>query len=491
VTVTRFRQHLPAGNLGRTRLAALVIGGLALITDLFQIGNERQPPAWSLAAFLSIMLVTLAVLLTHLRGRAPWWDSFTLPVLIIVGGAGLTDPLSTVMLALAVTLGLSLYGPTWLWAVRTAGSVVAVPAAVAISPMSLGRSVSWHSTVVLSLLPTLVLVNVLMRGIYLALLHQERVSARDARLAATGGQMITVTEVAAVRRLGLEAADQIVALTPGVAMAILRRGMDGLVVASRSGLPESVQGRAVGEAVLTDPAAFRVLAPDFPHWRVETFTTDLHLLVGGRRPVTDDVVAAFRTVANQVVLGEAACRSHAELEHRAHHDQLTGLPARDKFFGALRAAVAAGPPGSVALLLIDLDGFKQVNDTYGHGAGDELLIELAGRIAAAGGPGSVPARFGGDEFALLLTGLEGPAAAEAAAWRLGAQIAAPARLSAATVAVGASIGIAAADPAVGAGELTRHADLAMYAAKAQGRNRVEVYDPARHGDRSQGPLQPA
>ena len=493
MTVTRFRQLLPTGNLARTRLAAMIIGCLALIADLFQIGNEQRPPSWSLAAFLSLLLMMIAVVLTHLRGRAPWWDSFTLPVLMTIAGAGLQDPLATIGLAFAVTLGLSMYGSTGLWVVRTIGSILAVPVAVAISPISLGRFISWHSPTVIGLLPPVLLVSALMRGIYLALRRQERISARDAVLARTGSRMISLTEIAAVRRAGIEAADEIIALTPGVVMVIVRRGEHGLFVANLAGLPESLRNRAVPESVVSDPAGFRVFAPGYRHWRVETFSADLYQLVGGRTAVTDDVVAAFRTVSNQVVLGEGACRSHAELEHRAHHDHLTGLPTRVKFFRELTAATAAGAPGSVALLLIDLDDFKLVNDTHGHAAGDELLIGLAGRIVRAGGPGSVAARLGGDEFALLLTGLGGPDDAEQAALAVRAAIMAPVRLTDATVTVGASIGIASATPAVGADELTRQADVAMYAAKAGGKNRVERYDPARpdHRGRSAEGLQHA
>ncbi|WP_212991000.1 GGDEF domain-containing protein [Actinoplanes auranticolor] len=477
--MTRIRQLLPAGNLDRTRLAATALGCLGLAAALAQVGNEYRSPGWHRASFLAIVLVMAAVVLTHLRGRAPWWDAVTLPVLITVGGAGLRDPLATIGLSFAVALGLSLYGPTGLWVLRTVGTFAAIPVAVAISPISLGRVISWHSPTVLGMLPMLALMSAMMRGIYLALRHQERVSARDAVLAQTGSRMISLTEVTAVRRLGVEAANAIVALTPGVAMVILRRDERGLFVKAVAGLPESLLDRTVPESVVTGPAGLEELAPGFRHWRVETFSADLHLLVGGRNPVAEDVVAAFRTVSNQVVLGEAACVSHAELDHRAHHDHLTGLPTRDKFFRELDAATAAGTPGSVALLLIDLDDFKAVNDTYGHAAGDELLVELAGRIVRAGGPGSVAARLGGDEFALLLTGLGGPGDADATARTVSAAIVAPARLTDATVTVGASIGIAAATAGCTAGELTRHADVAMYAAKAHGKNRVERYDPER------------
>jgi diguanylate cyclase (GGDEF)-like protein len=484
VTVTRLRRLVPAGNLGRIRLVATLIGCSGLGADLCQIGNEGRSPGWHAAAFASILLIGVAVLVTSVRGRAPWWLSFGLPVLTVIGGAGLRDPLATIGMAFSVALPLSLYGHrTSLWIVRTVGCALAVPAAVAISPMSLGRTIAWDSSTAIGMLPPVLLMGAMMRGIYLAMMHQLRASARDAVVARTGSLMISQTEAAQVRRLGIEAADEIIALTPGTALAVLRRDESGLVVANLAGLPEELRGRTVPGPVLDEPGTFRALAPQYRHWRIEAFSAEGYLLVGGVRPVHDDIVAALRTVANQVLLGEAACRSHAELEHRAHHDQLTGLPTRDKFFRELGAAAATGTPGSVALLLIDLDGFKGVNDTYGHATGDELLVALAERIGPAGGPGSVPARLGGDEFALLLTGLTGPGDAERTARMLCARLAAPARLTDVTVTVGASIGIAPATPGVGADELTRRADLAMYAAKAQGRNRAEFFDPDRHDER--------
>jgi diguanylate cyclase (GGDEF)-like protein len=218
------------------------------------------------------------------------------------------------------------------------------------------------------------------------------------------------------------------------------------------------------------------------HWRIETFDDDLHLVVGGARSVPDDVFDAFRNLASQVVLAEVGCRSHAEMDHRANHDHLTQLPTRAKFADRLAAAVDAGPAGSVALLNIDLDDFKQVNDSYGHAAGDELLIRVAERITATGGPGSLAGRFGGDEFALLLTGLSGPADAERIAGLLCARLIDPVPLAGTTVAVGASIGVAVTTSGSTAGDLTRRADIAMYSAKAQGKNRVDVFHSDRHGD---------
>ena len=140
------------------------------------------------------------------------------------------------------------------------------------------------------------------------------------------------------------------------------------------------------------------------------------------RPIPDDIFDAFRTLATQWSLAHANCRVHTELAHRAHHDQLTGLPNRTLFFQRLAAAFDAATDAAedtIALLIVDLDDFKQVNDVHGHPTGDELLVEVAAPPGRAGdGRRRSSARFGGDEFALLLTGLTASDHADEVADRL-------------------------------------------------------------------------
>jgi diguanylate cyclase (GGDEF)-like protein len=215
-----------------------------------------------------------------------------------------------------------------------------------------------------------------------------------------------------------------------------------------------------------------------------TADADRFMLVGGTHRVADEVFDAFRTLATQWSLAEANCGAHMELAHRAHHDQLTALPNRTLFFQRLAAAVDAGQGdhGSVTLMIVDLDDFKQVNDVYGHAVGDDLLRQVAARLTEVAGELGAAARFGGDEFALLLSGLRDPAEADRVADRLRERLLEPFRLTKVTVSVGASIGLAGATPSLTAGDLMRCADIAMYSAKARGKNRVERFTEASHGD---------
>jgi diguanylate cyclase (GGDEF)-like protein len=480
--VTRLWQLLPADNLGKTRLAAVIIGCLALCSSLAQSGSPANSPRWDAVAVLAILLMMASLVRSYVRGTGRWWDSLLLPALVAIGGSGLRDPLATISIAQAMTVVLSLYGGTRLWAVRTAATLVAIPAAVAINDTSLGRDVSWHSPAVLGILPQLLLVSAIMRGIYTTLTHQLRAGARDAVLARTGVEILAAGDLDTVRSVGRAACEDILALSRGVAMIVVRRGPDGLYLRNQAGLPDDLRGHLLPDDVVAEPNRLDRHVPGFRHWRAVTFSPELHVFVGGSKPVAEDIVDAFRTISNQVVLAENAVRSYAELEHRADHDHLTQLPTRAKFFRRLATAVDEQPPGTVALLSIDLDDFKTVNDTYGHGAGDELLIEMAARLDGLGIAGAVPARFGGDEFAVLLTGLSHPEEADRVADLLCRRLIQPVRLTGATVIAGASIGVAVTVPGGTAADLTRSADIAMYAAKTQGKNRVERFDPDRHGD---------
>jgi len=484
--VWKWRLPLPDGSLNRTRLGAVVIAGIGVVSQLGGLGNPLRSPEYIRLAAGSIALLFILLVIVYRRGRASWWAAAPMPVLAVVGGAGLKDPVATTSMALGAMIVMSLYGRTRFWVARVLGAILTVPVTVAISPLSEGRAMPWNSPTVMGVLPQILLMSVLTRGIYLALVRQERTAARESVLARAGHAMLGVTEVERIRQVAIQAADELVLLNPGSALLILRRRPGGLLVANLAGVPDELRGRRLGNEFAADPARLAELAPDFPHWEIDSLgadpaTAEMYVAVGGHRPVRPDVLDAFRTLSHQVVLAESSCFAHAELEHRAHHDHLTQLPTRAKFLRALGEAVAGASRegGVVALLNVDLDDFKQVNDGYGHTAGDELLVQMAARLAAAAQGRGLAARFGGDEFALLLTGLADAAEAERIAAVLGTHLAAPVTLGAsmATVAVGASIGIAVAEPGVKVADLIRRADIAMYSAKAAGKNRIEAYPP--------------
>ncbi|TMC55437.1 MAG: diguanylate cyclase, partial [Chloroflexi bacterium] len=171
-------------------------------------------------------------------------------------------------------------------------------------------------------------------------------------------------------------------------------------------------------------------------------------------------------------------RERAELERRANHDPLTGLPNRTLFTERLDRALADRVDDELALLFLDLDDFKTVNDSLGHLVGDRLLGLVATRLRDCTGELGLAARHSGDEFAILLPGCGEVQAAELAQQVLDA-LARPVMLREGEVLVRGSIGIAISDATVRNGsEMLARADMAMYRAKADGKNRYELYEPA-------------
>jgi diguanylate cyclase (GGDEF)-like protein/PAS domain S-box-containing protein len=172
-------------------------------------------------------------------------------------------------------------------------------------------------------------------------------------------------------------------------------------------------------------------------------------------------------------------RAEERIRHLAHHDQLTGLPNRVLFQDRLRQALALARRGGtrIGLLLLDLDHFKDINDTLGHPVGDTLLRLVAERLSTSVRPSDTLARFGGDEFALVQTGLHGPEGAAALVQRLIDALAAPFTLETQEVQVSASAGVVVyPGNSDDADELVRQADVALYRAKQEGRARARFFD---------------
>ena len=187
------------------------------------------------------------------------------------------------------------------------------------------------------------------------------------------------------------------------------------------------------------------------------------------------ILGHMRRTAATIASGES------RLRHLALHDPLCGLPNRI-FFGerleAMIEKVRQGGP-TAAVLYIDLDHFKDVNDTLGHPVGDELIRSVTHRITRTMRGDDLVARLGGDEFAVITTGGLDHSALQAIATRMIATLCAPYTIGNHTIVIGASIGIAVIHEHVGgAADVMRHADMALYRAKNEGRNRACIYDEA-------------
>jgi len=233
---------------------------------------------------------------------------------------------------------------------------------------------------------------------------------------------------------------------------------------------EAARVREVLSYVAQNPREFRTLEFRVRHadgsWRwLEVTATNLL-----DDPSVRGIVGNYRDVTERKVL-------EAQLAFQASHDALTGLANRVLFRDRLEHALARGRRHGepVAILFLDLDDFKTVNDSLGHSAGDEMLIAVAQRLHNCLRQADIAARFGGDEFAVLLEDAAGREA-ETAAKRILDVLASPFSVQGRSLLVSTSIGIALTEGgAVGPEELLRNADIAMYAAKAAGKNRYHVF----------------
>src|ERR1700677_3651052 len=184
------------------------------------------------------------------------------------------------------------------------------------------------------------------------------------------------------------------------------------------------------------------------------------------------MVLTLRDVTEQRQLEE-------ELKHRAFHDALTGRPNRLLFQDrAARGLIATRRGGTTAgVLFVDLDDFKVVNDTMGHSVGDELLVAAGARLSSAVRDSDMAARLGGDEFAVLVENVADSAAVDAFAERIVQAFGEPFALTDGSVLSTATVGVATTEESANVDELLRHADLALYAAKAAGKRQWRRYQP--------------
>ncbi len=425
------------------------------------------------------------------RGRVPSWLLDLLDAAgVLAFAAACPQPAVALSFGFSVSWFRALYGSDR----RVGAYAVGVAAAMALSvpawSLVAGHDGTTAAAPVLGALPLLLLTVGVARYLALAMFAREQAQSRDAALARLGTELLGVTDRDKIVEQAWRTAGSLCRTTPGLRV---------LVVADRPGGPLQVKGHAghwrrapgtvpvtvlpgrttgtgstvVASSWVLDESVGVVCAwqcIDLPGPSQET------MLLGAPGSVSPDTVVAFRSMTNQIALAMRTSDAHRDLEQQAHTDGLTGLANRTSFTGALERSLARNPVAGVAVLFLDLDDFKTVNDGLGHAAGDELLRQVAARLGGAVGPSDLCARLGGDEFAVLLTSTA-DAEVLALAKHLVGLVATPVVLGGRHAAVGASIGVAFADGASSAGDIVQQADVAMYSAKANGKNQVKVFGP--------------
>jgi len=280
--------------------------------------------------------------------------------------------------------------------------------------------------------------------------------------AEAGGSLLSVNDLGLRYRELAECTSE----GSGALLLPLAQDTDDAILWFRPELQRTViWGGDPSKAAASDPVTAR-LSPraSFAAWQQT---------VSGRSAPWAELDLAIAGELRSVVAAEVAQRTKAELARLRHYDSLTGLPNRSLLLDRLAEAAHDNGAGA-ALLFLDLDRFKIVNDTMGHAAGDALLVEVARRLLAAAGSDNLVARLGGDEFVMLCRGLNRTAVAELAG-RVRQAIEAPYEIARRPCHISASIGIALADQ-LGGLDLIQAADMAMYVAKQRGGNREMTFE---------------
>jgi len=204
---------------------------------------------------------------------------------------------------------------------------------------------------------------------------------------------------------------------------------------------------------------------------------ELDAIIMGTNLLAEDLQIIYEELEQRVeVRTKLLHEAHLEMQKMAMQDPLTGLANRSALLTALKSAQSDGTADSPVILLLDLDAFKSINDTQGHTAGDKVLITVAERIRNAVRSTDVVARLGGDEFAIVMPAT-GADQAAVVGQRILAALKEPIELPDRSIRCAASLGLSVGDAGQGPEEMLMQADVAMYASKAEGLNRLHFFEP--------------
>jgi diguanylate cyclase (GGDEF)-like protein len=364
---------------------------------------------------------------------------------------------------------------------RCGAYAAAVAAALPLWGFVPGHAPTTEAAAVFGTAPVMFLTFAVVRVLALGMFARGRAAQRDALLVGFGTTLLGTTDMARITEEGMASSRALCAATPGLRSLAVRRHTDRSVVLGVAGAfehaPTDLPGALVPPGLLPgavvpvahtaelDAAAgqaCRWVCLDLPE------VEGVSILIGAPGRLEPEVVLSYQALANQVAQAARNARVHQLLSAQARTDALTGLANRASFEEHL--AASAREEGDRAVVFVDLDGFKSVNDRLGHAAGDELLRHVAGRLREVVRPGDVCARLGGDEFAVLLRGASAEQAV-AVGRRVVELVSEPVRLAAGPARVEASVGTAHAAGPADPQELLHRADTAMYAAKVAGRSR--------------------
>ncbi|WP_409328560.1 putative bifunctional diguanylate cyclase/phosphodiesterase [Trujillonella humicola] len=482
----------PADPVEHTRWVLFHVGLAALVLTAPGAVAGAGPARTAVLAAAGLVLAAVWTRRYLLRSAGTVLD--VVDVAAVTGFAlACSLPAAAYGIALPAVWSRAMYGRTR--HVVAYGVALGAGLAAAALARSAGLGPEAHLDIVIGALPLIGLTAVAARHLAQQMLEREQTRSRDGVLRALGTSLLGLTDPGAIRDTGWRAVEDVCQVTPGLrALAVAVDEERGLLrVVETAGefhrrpatLPRELApaGDACGEveeigepAALAEAAGFarvwlRMPLPAFPGHTAHF--PGAWMLLGAPDGVSAEAVTAMQSLHNKVALAMRSSQAHRDLETQALTDALTGLANRTAFTAALDDAVRSGSDRAW-LLFLDLDDFKVVNDGLGHAAGDELLRHVSARMLRALREVDLCARLGGDEFAVLLRDA-GEGEARRVAQRLVELLSAPVRLDGRFAQVGASVGLARLDPGLTATAAVQRADIAMYAAKAAGKNRVHGF----------------
>jgi diguanylate cyclase (GGDEF)-like protein len=488
------RPRRAAEMVGATRwlffMAALVSLLLALLAPLLAADSTAL-----LVALASTVVLGLSWSAGYSHASAPLVMDVIDAMAILAFALACPEPAAAFGFVFFALWFRSLYGSTGRAVWRCGLYVGALSATLPLWPHVLGHTGGAQIGPLTGAFPTMFLTVIVSRYLAGSLQAREQAARLDVMNASTGSQLMGVTDLAEIDRIAWAAIAGICAVTPGLRVLKVVREGAGLRVDGATGgfahLPATLpatalsinggdsfagRGKAHSCTELDAAAGAPCVWGCVPIPEVHNQDGGPWLLLGSPGKVPTEAIATIGALANQVTLSLSNGEALQKLTAQARLDSLTGLVNRAAFNAGLSAALDEESACNTTVLFIDLDDFKHVNDVFGHGAGDELLQEVAARLCRVTRPQDLCARLGGDEFAVLLRST-GEAAAAEIAQRVVQAIAVPVLVDGGVAHISASVGVATATGQRDLEQLLHHADVAMYTAKTTGKARIQIFEP--------------
>jgi diguanylate cyclase (GGDEF)-like protein len=497
----------PRDLLGRVRLGFLVAVLVAAATAIFLIlAADNVPLAWRAVGVVLVGGVTANWVYAHSRQRFGPIGTVLTAVALVAVGFSMGEPIRAAELIDIALLHQALF--------RSRRSLAATTAAYMAS-LGLSLVLAWQllPNFDLSLFELVVQVPVVL---LIAVFHilgltigrHERAALRERALATTGSALVAAKSTSDIYAAALAGAQELVAPHAAATVSLVIGTANTMrVVATVGGHEESAlrdwtfdltrapaiqqmltsqrpfeAGPEVIASFLADIGAPPQLLPQtvFVSPLLARGTLRGALSVATDQSLPDEYKDALTTLSTEIALALETADLNERLTFQAYHDPLTGLANRRLLAERVRDAAdsAASSGGVVGLMVLDLDGFKRVNDSLGHSAGDRMLVEVAERLTRGLPNGHMVARLGGDEFAVLLNDLGSPSDAHTVAEQVLGILREPMSLTGTTIVPEGSMGLVTTSQSTTFEALLADADLAMYAVKRSVKGRYVVFDPS-------------